>query len=115
MKFITEQINDVSRKLMIEGKNLNLTPGKRRESTISNLAPKCRASAFVKVSWYISEPVSIQVINNQCQVNKSDGKKEIRLQFKEEKLCQPAGPDKRIRGLEIGRSEACFTNLSHFK
>lgn len=28
---------------------------------------------------------------------------------------QPAGPDNSIRGLNIGRSEACFTNLLHFK
>lgn len=94
---------------------MHLTPGKRRESTISNLAPKCRASAFVKVSWYISEPVSTQVTDNPGQGNKSDGKK-TKLQLKEKRgQFQPAGPDNSMRGLRIGRSEACFTNLLHFK
>lgn len=43
-----KEVRKISRKL---------TPGNRRESTISSLAVKCLASAFVKVSWYISEPI----------------------------------------------------------
>lgn len=68
-------MNELSRKITLQGKHLHLTPGNRRESTINNLAPKCRASAFVKVSWYISEPVDIQVTSKQRQVKESDGKR----------------------------------------
>lgn len=79
---------------------------------MSNLALKCFASAFVNISWYMSDPT-----RDFRQLKKSRGNKEdeTRNKFTEKEDVLPAGPDNKILGHTVGRSEVNFANLLHFK